>query len=189
MGCAGEHAQLRVVERDAVDGGDRFEQLLASVVDPEVHRVECDEARAAALLAHPALQRGLDVREKERAAGAGGGGELGLEVLEDAQAGLVGVGGVEVAAVVAPPEERLSAATRSIPSMSIPRRSSTESSCSEKSSPTGPITWISVKNEAASEKCTAVPPSIRSRLPNGVLTLSNAIEPTTVSDTGEDPIA
>ena len=41
----------------------------------------------------------------------------------------------------------------------------------------------SVKKLAASAKCTAEPPSIRSRSPNGVRTLSNAIEPTTVRAT------
>src|SRR4051795_13369717 len=64
--------------------------------------------------------------------------------------------------------------------VSTPRPSSTESSSSPKSSPTGPTTWTSSKNDAASEKCTAEPPSMRSRSPNGVLTASNAIEPTTV---------
>src|SRR5437868_4242889 len=37
----------------------------------------------------------------------------------------------------------------------------------------------SQKKLAASEKCTAEPPSMRSRSPNGVLTESYAIEPTT----------
>ena len=53
-----------------------------------------------------------------------------------------------------------------------------------KSSPTGPTGRTSVKKLAASEKWTAVPPSIRSRSPNGVLTESKAIEPTTVRDMG-----
>src|SRR5215212_738655 len=57
---------------------------------------------------------------------------------------------------------------------------------SPKSSPTGPTTWTSVKKRAASAKCTAEPPSIRSRSPNGVLTESKAMEPTTVSDTAGD---
>ena len=52
-----------------------------------------------------------------------------------------------------------------------------------KSSPTGPTTRTSVKKLAASAKWTADPPSIRSRSPNGVRTLSKAIDPTTVSDT------
>ena len=39
-----------------------------------------------------------------------------------------------------------------------------------------------MKKLAESAKCTAEPPSMRSRSPNGVLTESNAIEPTTVSD-------
>ena len=44
-----------------------------------------------------------------------------------------------------------------------------------------------MKKLAASAKWTAEPPSIRSRSPNGVLTLSKAIDPTTVRDTARDP--
>ena len=66
-------------------------------------------------------------------------------------------------------------------SVFTPRACSTPYSASPKSSPTGPTTRTSVKNEAASEKCTAEPPSIRSRSPNGVLTASKAMDPTTVS--------
>ncbi len=40
----------------------------------------------------------------------------------------------------------------------------------------------SVKKLAASAKCVADPPSIRSRSPKGVRTESNAMLPTTVSD-------
>ena len=40
------------------------------------------------------------------------------------------------------------------------------------------------KNDAASAKCVAAPPSMRSRSPNGVLTASKAIEPTTVTAIG-----
>ena len=39
-----------------------------------------------------------------------------------------------------------------------------------------------MKKLAASEKCTAEPPSIRSRSPNGVLTASKAIDPTGAGD-------
>src|SRR3954449_10156137 len=63
--------------------------------------------------------------------------------------------------------------------VSISRSVSTASSSAPKSSPTGPTTRTSVKKLAASEKCTAEPPSMRSRSPNGVLTASNAIDPTT----------
>src|SRR3954471_21295278 len=59
------------------------------------------------------------------------------------------------------------------------RLSSTASSSSPKSSPTGPTTRTSVKKLAAREKCTAEPPSMRSRSPKGVLTASKAIDPTT----------
>src|SRR4051795_12693451 len=64
-------------------------------------------------------------------------------------------------------------------SVLTPRPCSTPYSSSPKSSPTGPTTRTSVKNDAASEKCTADPPSIFSRCPNGVCTASKAIDPTT----------
>src|SRR3954454_9026331 len=64
-------------------------------------------------------------------------------------------------------------------SVLTPRPCRTSYSSSPKSSPTGPTTRTSVKNDAASEKWTAEPPSMRSRCPNGVCTASNAIEPTT----------
>src|SRR3954471_10965792 len=64
-------------------------------------------------------------------------------------------------------------------SVLTPRPCRTPYSSSPKSSPTGPTTRTSVKNDAASEKWTADPPSMRSRCPNGVCTASKAIEPTT----------
>src|SRR5687767_3605296 len=63
--------------------------------------------------------------------------------------------------------------------VSTPRPCRTAYSSSPKSSPTGPTTRTSQKKLAASEKCTAEPPSIRSRSPKGVLTASKAIDPTT----------
>src|SRR3954453_426979 len=66
-------------------------------------------------------------------------------------------------------------------SVITPRERSTSYSASPKSSPTGPTTRVSAKNEEASEKCTAEPPSRRSRDPCRVSTASNAMEPTTVS--------
>ena len=50
-------------------------------------------------------------------------------------------------------------------SVMTPRECSASYSASPKSSPTGPTTRVSAKNEEASEKCTAEPPSSRSRLP------------------------
>ena len=67
-------------------------------------------------------------------------------------------------------------------SVRTPRLSSTSNCSAPKSSPTGPTGRTSVKKLAASEKWTAEPPSMRSRSPNGVLTASKAIDPTTVSD-------
>src|SRR3954452_12696742 len=63
-----------------------------------------------------------------------------------------------------------------------PRACRTAYSSSAKSSPTGPTMRVSARKEEASEKCTAAPPSRRSRLPAGVSTASKAMEPTTVSD-------
>ena len=68
----------------------------------------------------------------------------------------------------------------------MPRLRSTSYSASPKSSPTGPTTRTSVKKLAASEKCTAEPPSMRSRSPNGVRTASKAIDPTTTRLIGGD---
>src|SRR5438067_8857991 len=65
-------------------------------------------------------------------------------------------------------------------------RVNTSLSPSPKSPPTTPTTRTSVKKLAAIEKCDAEPPSIRSRLPNGVSTASNATEPTTNSDMFSD---
>src|SRR4029450_7627666 len=75
----------------------------------------------------------------------------------------------------------------SMSSVITPRERSAAYSSSPKSSPTGPTTRVSARNEEASEKCTAEPPSSRSRLPVSVSTASNAMDPTTVSDIeGED---
>src|SRR4051795_10193934 len=71
--------------------------------------------------------------------------------------------------------------TCSMSSTLTPRARSTSTSASPKSSPTGPTTRTSVKKEAERAKCTAEPPSRQSRCPHGVLTASNAIDPTTVT--------
>src|SRR5215212_3089058 len=65
-------------------------------------------------------------------------------------------------------------------SVITPRSRSTAYSASPKSSPTGPITRVSARNEEASAKCTAAPPRRRSRLAVCVSTASKAMDPTTV---------
>src|SRR5918993_933116 len=65
-------------------------------------------------------------------------------------------------------------------SVITPRSRRTAYSASPKSSPTGPITRVSARNEEASAKCTAAPPRRRSRLAVCVSTASNAMDPTTV---------
>src|SRR4051794_5228770 len=74
-------------------------------------------------------------------------------------------------------------------SVFTPRSRSTSYSDSPKSSPTGPTTRTSVKKLAASEKCTAEPPSMRSRSPKGVFTASKAIDPTTTRLIGAGSLA
>src|SRR5918998_267799 len=66
-------------------------------------------------------------------------------------------------------------------SVSMPCSRSTAYSSSPKSPPTGPTTRTSLKKDAASEKWTAEPPSVRSRSPKGVFTASKAIDPTTTT--------
>src|SRR5216684_3234937 len=61
-------------------------------------------------------------------------------------------------------------------------RAKTSLSAWPKSPPTTATTRTSVKKLAEIEKCEAEPPSMRSRLPNGVSTASNATEPTTSND-------
>src|SRR3954447_25971496 len=65
-------------------------------------------------------------------------------------------------------------------SVTTPRPRSTAYSSSPKSSPTGPMTRVSARKDEAREKCTAAPPSRRSRLSVCVSTASKAIDPTTV---------
>jgi NADPH2:quinone reductase len=65
-------------------------------------------------------------------------------------------------------------------SVMTPRLRRTSYSASPKSSPTGPITRVSARKEEASEKCTAAPPSRRSRFSVWVSTASKAMDPTTV---------
>ena len=163
---------------------DRLHERLAGDVDPEVHRVERGKARARAL--------GADGSAAGRAGCSPGTGprssrerwrELRLEMLEHAQARLERLAEFRSHPYSPRPEEGLAAARRARRrSTSTPRARSTSSSASPKSSPTGPTTRTSSKKDAASAKCTAAPPSMRSRSPNGVLTESKAIDPTTVTD-------
>src|SRR6266404_3804577 len=66
--------------------------------------------------------------------------------------------------------------------MSILCLAKTSRSAEPKSPPTTATTRTSVKKLAEIEKWEAEPPSMRSRLPNGVSTASNATEPTTSND-------
>ena len=112
-------------------------------------------------------------------------GELRLEVGEHVELRVERLAVVQVPAVVAAPEERPPAGdVLDVVGVDAAGVRARRARPSPKSSPTGPTTCTSSKNDAASAKCTAEPPSIRSRDPNGVVTASNAIEPTTVTDIG-----
>jgi len=105
----GELTQLLVVEDQAVDAADDLDQLVPGDVDPQIHRIQCDEPGVGALLADLELQSRLDVGEEQNLRGARRGRELGLEVLEHVQLGVKRLTRVEVPAVLALPEERLAA--------------------------------------------------------------------------------
>ena len=116
-----------------------------------------------------------------------GVGQLGREVLEDVQVGLERLARVEVVAVDARPEERLAA--RDVLDVVGDHAAAVQHRvlASPKSSPTGPTTRTSSKNDAASAKCTAAPPSMRSRDAERGPTASKAIDPTTVTGMRADP--
>ena len=97
-------------------------------------------------------------------------GAIFLDGGEDREADPIGVKGLGEVVLAPSP-------TRS----SMPPAGASANCSAPKSSPTGPTGRTSVKKLAAREKCTAAPPSIRSRSPKGVLTASKAIDPTTVS--------
>ncbi len=105
FGRARQLAQLGVVEDQAVDVLDRPHEVLAGGVDPQVHRVERDEARVGQLAAHVELQLRLDVRQEQHVAGARALGQLRAEPLEHAELRVERLPGVEVPAVLAAPEE------------------------------------------------------------------------------------
>jgi hypothetical protein len=105
------------------------------------------------------------VARKSVSAACRGCGELRLELGEDAELGVLGVGDVEVVLVAAAPEEGLPARDP-LDVVGEDAAALRTSNCSApKSSPTGPTGRTSVKKLAASEKCTAAPPSMRSALP------------------------
>ncbi len=169
---------------------DRAHQRLVRDVDPQVHRVQRHEARVLALLAHPALEVGLDVGQEQHVARPRRLRQLGLEVLEDVEVGLERVADVEVALVAAGPEERL-AALDVLDVVDEPRRGCAGRRTRSRRSRRRPGRpgRVSAKNDDASEKWTAEPPSSRSRLPASVSTASKAMEPTTVSDMGGKRVA
>jgi hypothetical protein len=66
----GELLDLLVVDDQAVDAGDRLQQLRPRDLDPHVHRVHGHEAGLAALHVDRALEAGVDVGQEQRLGGA-----------------------------------------------------------------------------------------------------------------------
>src|SRR5690606_35615623 len=96
-----------VVDEQEVDPTEQLEQGIPLPLDPEVHRVACDQTRLADLIQHVELQLGIDVAEEDPLGVPEALGDVRLEVREDAEAGLEGFTGVEVEAVHPRPSEAL----------------------------------------------------------------------------------
>src|SRR5687768_5811068 len=86
-----------------------------------------------------------------------------------------------------PAQWKVSPAVLSRPSRSMPRPRNAAISFSPKSSPTTATRFTGAKNDAATEKKEALPPSTRSARPNGVSTVSYATLPTTRIDIRRSP--
>ena len=102
---ARELARLGVVDEQHIYLGQGFLELAKLARDPEVHGVAGHETRPLHLPKHLVLQDGVDVPEEHVARVLVGGGDLGLEELEDVEIGTNGVAGVEVVGVLPLPVE------------------------------------------------------------------------------------
>jgi hypothetical protein len=62
---AREHARFAVVDEQKIPILDGLQQLVAKILDPVIHGVAARQAQAVHLLAHAALQGGLNVAEQQ----------------------------------------------------------------------------------------------------------------------------
>src|SRR6266496_1027422 len=72
-------SRFAVVERNEIDLAQELEQIGAATLNPEVHRIACDESRPLHLLQHIELKSRIDVREKDKRRIAKLVGNLGTE--------------------------------------------------------------------------------------------------------------
>ncbi len=86
-----------------------FEQIVAKILDPIIHGVAARQAEAVHLLAHAALQGGLDVAEQQVGRFLVAFRQLGIEIGEHVQIGAQRSAIVHVVRINARPEERLAA--------------------------------------------------------------------------------
>src|ERR1035438_8542558 len=104
---ARKQAGFAIVDQQEVPLLEGFEQRRAEVVDPVIHGVAAGELDVAHLVAHAALQIGLDVAQEEIRLGAVALRQLGIEIREDVEIGPQGHAVVHVRRVLAGPEKRL----------------------------------------------------------------------------------
>ena len=62
---AGKHARFAIVDQQKIPVADGRQQLVAKIVDPEIHGVAAGQAQVVHLRAHAALQSRLDVAEQQ----------------------------------------------------------------------------------------------------------------------------
>src|SRR5690606_1573166 len=100
-----ELTRFRVVERDEVNSLEQSKQLRTARLDPEVHRVACNELRLLHLFQHVQLQPRIDVVEKHERCIPECIGNYGLEVREHSQVRLERLCSIEIVAVASAPAE------------------------------------------------------------------------------------
>src|SRR6266404_3016928 len=83
--ATGEHARLAIVDEQKIPIADGGEQLVAKILDPEIHGIAAGQAKPVHLLAHGTLQRGLDISEQKIRLAAVTGGKFGIEIGEHVQ--------------------------------------------------------------------------------------------------------
>src|ERR1035437_4534732 len=104
---AREQAGFAVVAQQEVPLLQSLEQRRTEIVDPVVHGVAAGELDIAHLVAHTALQIGLDVAQEEIRLGAVALRQPGIEIREDVEIGLQGLAIVHIGRVLTGPEEGL----------------------------------------------------------------------------------
>src|SRR5579875_103440 len=147
---AGKQARLAVVDQQEIPFGDGRQQLLAVVLDPEIHGVAAGQAQAVHLRANAALERRLDVAQQQIRLLAVAFRQFRMKSAKTFNS-VASVSRSFMSAEYLPAQKNVLPGTRSRPSRSTPRPASSCRSCSAKSSPTTPTRRGRVKKLAARE--------------------------------------